>query len=104
MLSTVGYGDFYPVSQNEMIYGSIVMLLGVAFFSYIMGVLFDIMTNYKQKMGDIDLSGDLTRWLLTLSRFRNKPLPYSLHEQIQQNMNYIWQNDRMMMLRANGVY
>lgn len=66
MLSTVGYGDYYPVSQNEMIYGLIVMLCGVAFFSYIMGVLFDIMTNYRQKMGDIDLSGDLDRWIMNL--------------------------------------
>lgn len=62
-----------------MIYGSIVMLLGVAFFSYIMGVLIDIMTNYKQKMGDIDLSGDLAKWLVTLARYRKQPLSYSIH-------------------------
>ena len=72
MLSTVGYGDYYPVSQNEMIYGIFVMLLGVGFFSYNMGILFDLMTKYKEIMGDIDLSGDLSRWLLTLSRFQKK--------------------------------
>ena len=36
-LSTVGYGDFYPISSIEMILGVITMLLGVFFFSYIMG-------------------------------------------------------------------
>ena len=36
-LSTVGYGDFFPISSIEMILGVITMLLGVFFFSYIMG-------------------------------------------------------------------
>lgn len=47
MLSTVGYGDLYPISQREMIFAVVIMLCGVTFFSYIMGVLFNNMTNYK---------------------------------------------------------
>lgn len=35
-LSTVGYGDYVPISSLEMISTVIVMLGGVAFFSYIM--------------------------------------------------------------------
>lgn len=69
MLSTVGYGDLYPVSKNEMIYCIMVMMCGVAFFSYIMGTLFDIMTTYKEKTGPPDLSDDLQKWILTIQRF-----------------------------------
>ena len=66
MLSTVGYGDLYPITQREMLFSVVVMLAGVTFFSYIMGVLFSIMTNYKQQIGVIDLREDLALWLLTL--------------------------------------
>ena len=80
------------------------MLGGVAFFSYIMGVLFELMTSYKQKMGDVDLSGDLTRWLLTLARYQKMPISYSIHQQIQEDINYFWRTDRMMVMRENGSY
>ena len=66
MLSTVGYGDFYPINEAEMIYCSIVMLIGVGFFSYIMGSGIEIMTSYKEKMGQPDLTSELDFWLLTL--------------------------------------
>ena len=32
-LSTVGYGDLYPLSSREMILGIIFMLIGIVFFS-----------------------------------------------------------------------
>lgn len=46
-LSTVGYGDFYPVSNIERVVAVIIMLLGVAFFSYIMGNFIEIISNYE---------------------------------------------------------
>ena len=45
VLSTVGYGDYYPISNIEMITALAVMLGGVAFFSYIMGNLLEIFTG-----------------------------------------------------------
>ena len=44
-LSTVGYGDYFPISNIEMIFTVIVMMLGVAFFSYIMGNILEIVEN-----------------------------------------------------------
>lgn len=32
-LSTIGYGDLYPLSSREMILGIIFMLIGIVFFS-----------------------------------------------------------------------
>lgn len=45
-LSTVGYGDYYPISNGERIYSILIMLAGVAFFSYIMGSFIAIISNY----------------------------------------------------------
>jgi len=53
-LATVGYGDFYPISDLERILALILMLCGVAFFSYIMGSFIEIISNYRKKMGDRD--------------------------------------------------
>jgi len=53
-LSTVGYGDFYPISSLEMILCVVIMLGGVAFFSYIMGNFIEIISSYKAKMGNSD--------------------------------------------------
>ena len=53
-LATVGYGDFYPVSDMERLIAVFLMLCGVAFFSYIMGSFIEIIANYRKKMGVID--------------------------------------------------
>jgi hypothetical protein len=78
-LSTVGYGDYHPVSNIERILAVLIMLGGVAFFSYIMGNFIEIISNYEKKMGVVDKSGDLHNWLILLTRFtNNQPLPKSL--------------------------
>lgn len=41
-LSTVGYGDLYPVSPLEMLVTVVIQMAGVAFFSYIMGEFIEI--------------------------------------------------------------
>ena len=41
-LSTVGYGDYFPVSIAEMFVGIFFMLVGIVFFSQIMGSFIEI--------------------------------------------------------------
>ena len=72
VLSTVGYGDYYPISNTEMLTALVVMLGGVAFFSYIMGNLLEIFKNYESKMGIVDRKGDLDHWIISLQRFTNR--------------------------------
>jgi hypothetical protein len=72
-LSTVGYGDYYPVSNVERVIAVLIMLGGVAFFSYIMGNFIEIISNYEKKMGAVDKSGDLHNWMVLLTRFTGGP-------------------------------
>ena len=53
-LSTVGYGDYFPISVNEMIVGILFMLVGIVSFSGIMGSFMEIIEKYDQKMGGED--------------------------------------------------
>lgn len=45
-LSTVGYGDLYPISQREMMLGMFFMFFGIVFFSQIMGSFIEIIQEY----------------------------------------------------------
>jgi hypothetical protein len=48
------------------------MLGGVAFFSFIMGNFVEIIQSQKLKMGSVDKSEELTKWMISLSRFTNQ--------------------------------
>ena len=104
-LSTVGYGDYHPISNLERILAVIIMLGGVAFFSYIMGNFIEIITNYNEKMGIIDRGTDLHNWMTLLTRFtNNKPLPRSLITQIDQHFAYFWANDRLASISKDDEF
>lgn len=99
-LSTVGYGDLYAISNTEMVFTVTTMLMGVAFFSYIMGNFIDIISNYQEKMGEVDITEDLHRWLQLLTRFTGKtPLNLNLVELIEKNLLYHSNNDRLSFLK-----
>ena len=44
-LSTVGFGDFYPQSDSERLFACVILVFGVAIFSYIMGNFIEILTE-----------------------------------------------------------
>ena len=71
-LSTVGYGDLYPKSTNEMYLGILLMLTGIVFFSQIMNSFIAIVQNYDHRMGSEEHSSDLQNWMAQLVRFADK--------------------------------
>jgi amino acid permease len=53
-LSTVGFGDYEPVSDAERLVGAFVLLFGVAIFSYIMGIFIEILDQFRNMNEDYD--------------------------------------------------
>ena len=51
-LSTVGFGDYYPTNNYERIFGSVILLAGVAVFSYIMSKLATMIINFNVMNGE----------------------------------------------------
>lgn len=45
-LTTVGYGDLTPKTEFEKVIGILIMIIGIAFFSYIMGNFGDVLASY----------------------------------------------------------
>jgi len=53
-LSTVGFGDFNPKSDGERVLTIVILLFGVAIFSYIMGNFISILIRFKAVDAEIE--------------------------------------------------
>jgi len=68
-LSTVGYGDLVPVTQLEMVFDIMIMLAGVAFFSFVMGQFISIIGSTQVTNQLQESSFELNNWITLLIRF-----------------------------------
>jgi len=101
----VGYGDFYPISNVEKIMGIIIMLAGVAFFSFVMSSFIEIISNFSRNLGPEEETFEMHNWMTLLTRFReNKPLPNSLYRQINQHFKYLWNNNRLKQVNKDNDF
>ena len=57
-------------------------MLGVSYFSFLMGQSMDILNSYNSKLGTIDASDEIYDWANKLGRFDNKQacIPVSLQD------------------------
>ena len=67
-LSTIGYGDYSPLSTDERLISILILLLGVMMFSFIMSQFIEILMNY-QSLWQVGSHRDLSKWISLLSRF-----------------------------------
>ena len=85
------------------------MLLGVAFFSFIMSAFIEIISNYDRKMGDdaANREAALHNWLTLVTRFHGsdggsgKPLPKYLAETVEKHLSYHWEHNRLKWLEPS---
>ncbi len=104
-LTTVGYGDFYPLSNAERIYIILVQLVGVSFYSYIMGNFIEVISSYEKKVGIVDKGSELENWLTYLTRFNgNRPLEKALVDEIEEHFKYFWLEYKLSTLSPNDPY
>lgn len=94
-MSTVGFGDFSPRSNLERMVGSFLLLLGVAIFSFILGVFLDLINQFKElNKGIADETGLLT-FIDCLEKFnKNVPLDDDFMYTIHRHFNLKWKNDK----------
>ena len=51
-LSTVGFGDFYPVSDLERVVGGLIILFGVALFGIIINEFLEMVSKIQELMNE----------------------------------------------------
>ena len=80
-LTTVGYGDLYPVSTEEYAVMILILLLGVAFFAYVIGVINDLVFSITtSEMEDTNMD-ELIAWL-DMIELSNRQIPPELKSEI----------------------
>lgn len=68
-LSTIGFGDFHPMSCIEKVVFSFIMMGGVSIFSFIMGHFIEILVSYKNLNTSSYDHRDLTKWIALLTKY-----------------------------------
>ena len=65
-LSTVGFGDYHPMSNFERLFCAFILVLGVLIFSYLMDVFLSIICDLQNLTKDLDDGDNLTKFLSVL--------------------------------------
>jgi hypothetical protein len=68
-LSTVGFGDMYPVNNYERAVVAMILLFGVAIFSLVMGNFIEILDTFNKVNADFDDGDTLAMFLGNLEHF-----------------------------------
>ena len=95
-MSTIGFGDFYPISNEERLLGSFMLLFGVALFSVFMGLLLEMI----QKINSLDSNcseeaSELDKFFVWISMFnRGYPINKEISDDITEFMKYHWQKNK----------
>ncbi len=90
-LSTVGYGDLHAMNDFERLTCSIILLFGVALFSFTMGNFISILSSLQVVTAENENSEELTKWLSLLARFnKGKPLSKAMTRKIEGYFDYYW--------------
>ena len=102
-LSTVGFGDYYPYSEVEMLVGSFMLLFGVAIFSLFMGVFIEMIDKFKEVNAELDNGDGLAKFFGVMRRFNgNVDIKLDLKREIEFYFDYRWSQDRNQSFSTEG--
>jgi len=88
-ITTIGYGDITPNTNNEIVYVIIIELIGAAMYGLIIGNIANLIVNidvaknqFKEKVEKIN----------TFLKYRN--IPHSVQKKINDYYQYLWETRR----------
>jgi hypothetical protein len=108
-LSTVGYGDNYPISITEKAATAVLQILGVTIFSMVMNSFIEIVMTMTDQ-GTMSNEDELTRWFTLIKKIINRPdsptaksvtlstskdISSGLKREIEMHFLNYWENDRI---------
>ena len=84
-LSTVGFGDYNPRSNIERLFVALMLLFGVAIFSYIMGNFIEILEQLNMLNASFDESDQLSKFFGLIRNYNGgKKMNAELQEDIEE--------------------
>lgn len=101
-LSTVGFGDFHPMSNTERLFIAFGMLFGVAIFSVVMGDFVTMIGVIQDFNEDYNEGEKLARFFGVLKAFnRGQMIKQDLKEKIEKYFDHRWINNKNYFLSSD---
>lgn len=101
-LSTVGFGDYYPVANTERVVGALLLYFGQAGFNFLVVQFLDVLDNIQMLDKDDDSGDELNKFLNTLCHFNNKfPMEKEFSDTVIDFFKYKSANDKNNFLLAD---
>ena len=95
-LTTVGFGDLRPYSTFERIFNALILFIGVACFSYIIGNFLEVIDAFDLVLAENEDSDNLSRFFGILQKFnQGRLLKKEFTTNIEDYFEYYWSNDKL---------
>ena len=94
-LSTIGFGDYHPCADEEMILACCVFLSGVSVVSYLMGIFSEILKKFQKLNLDLDEGDQLELFFSLMKKLNgNVDIQSNLKKKIELHFDNKWKTDR----------
>ena len=94
-LATVGFGDYHPCADEEMILAVRVFLSGVSVISYLMGIFSEILKKFQKLNVDFDEGDQLAIFFSLMKKLNgNIEIEKGLKKKIELHFDNKWKTDR----------
>ena len=92
-LTTVGFGDFHPISTKERAFCGFMLFMGVLIFSYIMNEYTDLLNQYKHNYHEHDEGDQLMKFFVVMKHFNeNESIDFTIQTKIEDYFIHRWKN------------
>jgi hypothetical protein len=94
-LATIGFGDYYPISDTERILGVALFLIGSIVFSLLMGVFIQLLKKFLNLDIEFDDSENLNFFFQVLAKFNyGVKIDPDVTIKIIKFFEYKWKEDK----------
>jgi hypothetical protein len=88
-MTTVGYGDITPITNNEKIYAMFSMIVACGVFAYTVGSIGSLVSKQNA------MENAYREQVVAVNRYmRKKELPYDLQFRVRRYLEYVWENKK----------
>jgi hypothetical protein len=93
-LTTIGFGDWYPISDTERVLAVALFLIGSIVFSLLMGVFIKLLKKFLNLDIEFDDSENLNFFFQVLGKFNlGAKIDSNVTSKIIEFFEYKWKND-----------
>lgn len=100
-LTTVGFGDYHPISTMERAFCGFMLFMGVLIFSYIMNEYTSLLDQHNASHQQYDEGDQLKLFFVVMKHFNeNEAIDFCLQTKIEDYFLHRWRNYKNMAFQS----